>query len=151
MNEQKFHSEMRRAKTMQEAEEFPRNEYWVGYQRGLRRLHHGENFGTAEEHARWLSCINDPDEQHKQRGLGYRDALALGEISSRIGAPSKVGPDWVTLNPLRISRQLKKELEARAKAQGIDLPDLQRIALSLYVGGVSVAIDYDLAARRGGL
>ena len=88
MTEQKFKSEMRRAKTMQETSGDPmRSEYWAGYMRGLRRAYHGEDFGTEAENTRWLSCINDKDEQHKQRGQGYHDGLAFEEISSRMGRP----------------------------------------------------------------
>lgn len=87
MTEQKFKSEMRRAEAMRRDAEHERAEYWAGYIRGLRRAYHGEKFGTPEEHARWLSCINDGDEQHKQRGQGYHDGLAFEEISSRMGRP----------------------------------------------------------------
>ena len=87
MTEQKFKSEMRRAEAMRRQAEPMMAEYWAGYIRGLRRAYHGENFGTAEEHARWLSCINDRDEQHKQRGRGYADGLAFDEVSSRMGRP----------------------------------------------------------------
>lgn len=88
MTEQKFRSEMRRAKTMQELSDDPfRSDYWASYMRGLRRAYHGESFGTADEHKKWMSCINDNDEQHRQRGQGYRDGLAFAEISSSAGRP----------------------------------------------------------------
>jgi hypothetical protein len=87
MTEQKFKSEMRRAETMRRDAEPERSEYWAGYIRGLRRAYHGDNFGTEAEHKRWVSCVNDRDEQHKQRGQGYRDGLAFEEISSRMGRP----------------------------------------------------------------
>jgi hypothetical protein len=87
MTEQKFKSEMRRAETMRRDAEPERAEYWAGYIRGLRRAYHGENFGTEAEHKRWISCVNDRDEQHKQRGQGYLDGLAFEEISSRRGRP----------------------------------------------------------------
>lgn len=34
-------------------------DYYAGYQRGLRRRYHGENFGTEEEHQKWM----DPNRQ----------------------------------------------------------------------------------------
>jgi len=50
MDKATFEHEMNRAKTFQGLET-DRAEYWIGYQRGLRRAYHGESFGTAEEHA----------------------------------------------------------------------------------------------------
>lgn len=71
MTEQKFKLEMRRAEAMRRMEsDNPFNaDYWAGYQRGLRRAYHGENFGTAEEHKLWMS-LSGPDESRKQRGMG---------------------------------------------------------------------------------
>ena len=87
MTEQKFRSEMRRAMTMEKAADTDRADYWRGYQRGLRRAYHGENFGTADEHSLWLSLIERDDDRSKQRGQGYRDGIAVEEISSRMGRP----------------------------------------------------------------
>ncbi len=143
MNEQKFRSEMRRAKTMQETEEYPRNEYWVGYQRGLRRLHHGDNFGTAEEHEQWMALVDSDDESRKQRGRGYRDALALGEISSRRGAPSKIA-DSVDLSPPRVSAKKAAEFHDKIKREKITQAEGLRRAVELYA-----AIDDDLARTTG--
>lgn len=47
-------------------------EFWTGYQRGLRRNHHGEKFGTAAERKLWMSLADDSDDSRKMRGLGYR-------------------------------------------------------------------------------
>jgi len=69
MEQKTFEHEMHKAKAMQ-----PENQdYWMGYQRGLRRLHHGENFGTEEEHALWMAAIDSDDESRSTRGRGYRD------------------------------------------------------------------------------
>jgi len=87
MTEQKFKSEMHRAETMRGLADPMMSEYWAGYTRGLRRAYHGEKFGTAEEHEKWLSAANSRDESRKQRGRGYKDGLAFGEVSSRIGRP----------------------------------------------------------------
>ena len=90
MTEKKFRSEMRRAKTMMENSNHTdvfNADYWAGYQRGLRRAYHGENFGTADEHARWLSLVERDDERSRRRGQGYRDGIAFEEISSRMGRP----------------------------------------------------------------
>jgi hypothetical protein len=85
MNEVAFKREMVKTKTMQQNSDNP--EYWVGVQRGLRRGHHGEKFGTEEEHQLWLSAADDADETRRQRGKGYRDGLTMAEIG-----PSKPGP-----------------------------------------------------------
>jgi hypothetical protein len=87
MTEQKFKSEMRQAEAMRRTAEPERAEYWAGYIRGLRRAYHGEKFGTDEEHEKWLAAANSRDESRKQRGLGYRDGLAFGDISSTMGRP----------------------------------------------------------------
>ena len=83
MTEQKFKSEMRRAEAMRRMAEPMLAEYWAGYVRGLRRAYHGENFGTEVEHKRWLLCVNDRDEQHKQRGRGYADGYECGSCANR--------------------------------------------------------------------
>jgi len=87
MTEQKFKSEMRRAEAMRRQADPMMAEYWAGYIRGLRRAYHGENFGTAEEHASWLAAANSRDESRKQRGRGYADGMAFDEVSSRMGRP----------------------------------------------------------------
>lgn len=48
-------------------------DYMSGYMRGLRRLYHGDDFGTAEEHALWMSLAGD--ETRRDRGQGYRDGF----------------------------------------------------------------------------
>lgn len=47
-------------------------DYAAGYQRGLRRHHHGDNFGTLAEHEMWLAMSGHRQEQ----GDGYRDGCA---------------------------------------------------------------------------
>jgi hypothetical protein len=74
LTEAQFQHEMSRAKTFQVLEP-GQAEYWAGYQRGLRRAFHGENFGTAEEHDLWLAAVDSDDVLRKQRGQGYRDGL----------------------------------------------------------------------------
>jgi hypothetical protein len=81
MTERDFTREMRRASAMQrlEGSTYPRADYWQGYQRGLRRAYHGEDFGTEDEHALWLSLADEEDDRSRRaRGEGYRDGLACG-------------------------------------------------------------------------
>ena len=67
MTEQEFQRLMRLAKLAP-------GDYSAGYQRGLRRLYHGENFGTAAEHEKWLALgLDDP---RADQGNGYRDGFA---------------------------------------------------------------------------
>jgi hypothetical protein len=47
-------------------------DYGAGYQRGLRRHYHGEQFGTAAEHETWMTMSGHRQEQ----GDGYRDGFA---------------------------------------------------------------------------
>lgn len=75
LSEAQFQHEMSRAKTFQGIEP-DQAEYWIGYQRGLRRAFHGENFGTAKEHSLWLDAADSNDLLRKQRGQGYRDGLS---------------------------------------------------------------------------
>lgn len=125
MTEQKFKSEMRRAETMRGLADPMMAEYWAGYIRGLRRAYHGEKFGTDEEHEKWSSAANSRDESRKQRGRGYKDGLAFGEVSSRIGRPP-VGD--TVLDKLTVPSDLKSALEAKAEELGLSLPDARREA-----------------------
>lgn len=52
-----------------------RSEYWRGYIRGLRKAYHGENFGTAIEHAAYCEAIYSEYPDRKMLGQGYRDGL----------------------------------------------------------------------------
>jgi len=72
MDFERFKKEMARAENMAKME---KENYWRGYQRGLRRAYHGENFGTPEEHEKFLNAANSPDERQKETGRGYADAL----------------------------------------------------------------------------
>jgi hypothetical protein len=49
-------------------------DYGAGYLRGLRRRRHGEQFGTDEEHAKWISLGLDGDPR-EDLGRGYRDGF----------------------------------------------------------------------------
>lgn len=70
MTERDFQTNASAAKTFSELGND--SEFWAGYVRGLRRNHHGEKFGTAEEHALWMSAADSSDQSRKMRGLGYR-------------------------------------------------------------------------------
>lgn len=132
MTEQKFKSEMRRAETMRRTSDPEMSEYWVGYIRGLRRVYHGENFGTADEHNKWMAAIDSPDEMRKQRGRGYRDGIKYGEISSKTGRPKKYD---AMFDKLPISSELKTAIENKAAELNLSIPDARREAYRLFIGG----------------
>ena len=71
MNQRDFESETGKAKAMKSVQD-ERQEFWIGYQRGLRRGYHGEKFGTIEEHQKWWGLAEDDDISREQRGQGYR-------------------------------------------------------------------------------
>lgn len=79
MNDRTFGREMATAKMMLETDD--NQDYWAGYQRGLRRAYHGESFGTEQDHEQWLGLVDDADPQRQSRGRGYRDGLAIGSTS----------------------------------------------------------------------
>jgi hypothetical protein len=125
MTEQKFKFEMHRAETMRGLADPMMAEYWAGYIRGLRRAYHGEKFGTAEEHEKWLSAANSRDESRKQRGRGYKDGLTFKKVSGRIGRPP-VGDTM--LDKLTVPSALKSALKAKAEELGLSMPDVRREA-----------------------
>ena len=43
--------------------------------RGLRRAHHGDNFGTQTERDLFLSAADSPDPMRAALGCGYRAGL----------------------------------------------------------------------------
>ncbi|MBA7644304.1 hypothetical protein ES703_52046 [subsurface metagenome] len=54
-------------------------EFWYGFQRGIRRHYHGENFGTDQQHEKWMNC--DDGEYRKQLQAGYRAGFICdGEV-----------------------------------------------------------------------
>ena len=85
MSEQKFKSLMMRAQALYQSD---RPDYYAGYQRGLRRAYHGDNFGTEQEHELWLLLVDSPYADRHERGLGYVDGLAAIDGDDRPGIPS---------------------------------------------------------------
>lgn len=57
-------------------------EFWAGYVRGLRRNHHGEKFGTDEDHDLWMSAADSSDQSRKMRGLGYRAGFEAQNVQA---------------------------------------------------------------------
>ena len=72
MNKKRFEHEMRKARALSTNQT---QDYWAGYQRGLRRNFYGKNFGTEAEHQSWLTA--DGGENWRQHSAGYRAGLAV--------------------------------------------------------------------------
>lgn len=90
MTESEFQRSAAGGKTLAGLSDFPDNEYWTGYQRGLRRHFHGDRFGTADEHRLWLSLSAETDDDARRfRGIGYRagfDGLPIYEAIKNLQA-----------------------------------------------------------------
>lgn len=69
MDKKQFQSLMNMAKSMQSVDH-DRADFWRGFQRGIRRMYHGENFGTQEEHDKFYNCRDG--EYRMQLQTGYR-------------------------------------------------------------------------------
>jgi len=69
MDERKFRLLMKMAKSLQSVDA-DRADYWIGFQRGVRRAYHGDNFGTEEEHQKYMNCRDG--EYRLQLQTGYR-------------------------------------------------------------------------------
>ena len=69
MNQNQFEQKMRKAQVLARLQD---SDYWAGYHRGLRRLFHGERFGTPAEHEKWLALSDD----RERLGQGFRDGFA---------------------------------------------------------------------------
>lgn len=65
MDEKTFQSYMGRSKFLCSGD------YLAGYTRGLRRHYHGKNFGTGEEHGKYMN----PGDHHIELGHGYQDGF----------------------------------------------------------------------------
>ena len=76
MTEADFRNLIQAAGQMRRLTDFPESDFWAGYARGLRRLFHGEDFGTAQEHELWLSLADEADRSRHMRGVGYRAGFA---------------------------------------------------------------------------
>jgi len=81
MDEKKFRSLMGMAKSLQIDND--RSEYWIGFQRGVRRAYHGDNFGTDGEHEKYMNCRDG--EYRFQLQTGYRTGFYHDQLKMRSG------------------------------------------------------------------
>ena len=77
MERLEFESVLAMGKSMQkltaDSQDYDRSEFWRGFQRGIRRLFYGKNFGTDEEHVKWMNCADG--ENGKKLQDGYRTGV----------------------------------------------------------------------------
>ena len=117
MNETKFKTFMLAAKTVG-------GDYSRGYQRGLRRFYHGENFGTDSEHEKFMSLGLNGDHR-AEMGDGYRTGAA-GEpprgMHGNIGNINAQGelPADAQLQ-VRLNSQIKSQFVKQAQAENMKL------------------------------
>lgn len=114
MNEGKFTTYMIAAKSIG-------GDYAAGYQLGLRRHYHGEQFGTEAEHQQWLNL----DEHRQEQGDGYRAGFEgkpprgfhgnLGNLHAQgeLAADSQM--------QIRLNSQLKARFVKQAQREGMKL------------------------------
>lgn len=87
---QNFASWMTTALTFSELAYGKSLDFWTGYMRGLRRLHHGQAFSTEEEHGLFLNIPeDDPDPTRRATGEGYRAGFAGIDPAELIKEPRK--------------------------------------------------------------
>ncbi len=106
MKQSLFEHEMRKAQAFARLGE--RSDYWMGYQRGLRRRYHGDNFGDPGEHELWLTASGD--HHRDERRAGYHDGYfgpdaapktirawrdwTVKDLASRIGRSPRTVQGW---------------------------------------------------------
>lgn len=121
MNERKFQAYMDAAKAIE-------GDYSVGYRRGLRRYHHGEQFGTGAEHQQWMTLGLGGDHR-TERGDGYRDGAA-GKPPR--GTHAGVGNDNAARDE-PADTWLQVRLNARQKARYVKQAQQEGLKLSAWV------------------
>lgn len=96
-------------------------DYFAGYERGLRRAHLGNAFGTTEEHAGWMRTPNQHTSPiQAERMRGYRDAYAGREPDpdgTRPRSGSQTRPPRVSLG--MAPAELVARIDAAAASEGI--------------------------------
>lgn len=130
MNQSEFEHNMRGAKQNATLSDEPHaQDFWSGYQRGMRRHYHGEKFGTAEEHTLWMSATDNSDQSRRMRGLGYQSGYNGMPISEAIiklggGETEKIRPQntlYAALKHLIASIKLMEQSKSAFQSATIAL------------------------------
>ena len=114
MDENKFKSWMMRAKILQRLDD-EKSEFYSGYQRGLRRLYHGDKFGSGQEHVRYMGLSGN----RKLLGDGYRSGFS--------GEPPEPGTRTEHIH-VRLTREEREQIEAAARKERRTLSDYLVVA-----------------------
>lgn len=116
MNKSKFKTYLMAAETIG-------GPYCTGYQRGLRRFHHGENFESDQDHQQWLVL----DGPRQALGDGYRDGVQgkppkgfHGNIGNR-NARGELPAD--SQLQVRLNSQVKARYVKQAQKEGLKLSE----------------------------
>lgn len=117
MNENKFKTFMLAAKNIG-------GDYARGYQQGLRRFYHGANFGTENEHDKYMSLGLNGDPR-TEIGEGYRTAVDgkpprgihgnLGNLNAQVGLPADAQLQC------RLNSQIKSRFVKQAQRENMKL------------------------------
>ena len=87
MTHEEFTHNAQGAETFRQLTDVPEEQYfWEGYLRGIRRHYHGERFGTADEHTKWMKLSDD--ETRRDLGDGYRagfKGVPIAQVSREKG------------------------------------------------------------------
>lgn len=122
MDSASFKAKMQCAETMRRAaSDLSGSRYWQGYITGLRKSHHGEKFGTEEDHERMIKSRIGGDVASRWIGIGYRDGLhgvnpdnkpeivralmvdrewSQSRLAGRIGVDRSTVGRWVMTDPV---------------------------------------------------
>jgi hypothetical protein len=79
MDEETFKREMLKAETLACGD--GRQNYWLGYRRGLRRWFYGNAYSNDADHSTWMAMVNHPDATRREIGRGYWDGFNFGRAS----------------------------------------------------------------------
>lgn len=130
MTEQEFQHNARGAEYLRRLSETPDVYFWEGYLRGVRRHYHGENFGTADEHAMWMNSAHETRYQQRRfRGLGYQCgfegtaiATAMKQCQQAVSRSESAAALGSYTSPAKTAAARENAKRPRPNAQGKPKP-----------------------------
>lgn len=130
MDEKKFRSLMRMAGSFYKLDP-DRSDYWRGFQRGLRRLYHGEKFGTAEDHQKRMTCRNGDYRRDLQ--TGYRAGFYFEQLQVDDLRELRKLLDWSVADLAEIAAVSPRTVEGWEQGRTISEPIRQLIRKYLMI------------------